>query len=761
MGSHSRPWMSSHPQALELLRTDCENDSSRVEGMNQRQLIVISNRLPMTLSQDGGSWQAKPSSGGLATAMEPILTKRGGLWIGWAGENGKIGREERDSLLAESARGFSYVPVDFPAGAGPAFYEGYPNQTVWPLFHYFPDRMNFDPVSWKAYVDGNRYFSEKVPESAQSRDLIWIHDYHLMLLPSMLRETQPESKIGFFLHIPFPASEVFSMLPHRDEILRGLLGADLIAFHTHGHLHHFRSSVLRILGIESRMDAIEYEGRTVRIEALPIGIAAAPLAALAQEGGEGAARMEELRLRYAGQNILIAVDRLDYTKGIPERLRTFRRLLRDRADLRGKVVLIQVAVPSREGIGEYQNLQGEIDGLVGEINGEFGIAEWSPIAYLKHPVNRPELAVLYAIAGVGWVTPLRDGMNLVAKEYCACKPEHDGVLVLSEFAGAAAEMGEALLVNPYDEEQVAGAIARALEMEPDERERRMKRLRDRVFGNDVFAWANHFLEILESLEPPRQAAPEIRDFGPIRAAFARAGSRVLILDYDGTLVEIEADPSRTAPPADLISILSRLAADPRNTVSVVSDRVAADVERLLGGVGGLWLSAERGVLIRNPESGIWQPLTDGDRDLRWKDKAQSILQHYVDRAPGSFVEEKEYSLAWHYRRVEPEFGEWLAGELTGILEGLLADTDARPVVGKKLVEIRPVWANKAMFVSRLLSESPNSEIQIGIGDDITDEDMFERLGADAYTIHVGAGHSRARFRLRSPRAVSLLLEALV
>ena len=354
----------------------------QAESMSQRQLIVISNRLPITLSQEGGAWQTKPSSGGLATAMEPILKKRGGLWIGWAGDNGNIDPLERDRLLTAPANGFSYVPVDFPPDAGPAFYEGYPNQTVWPLFHYFPSRMNFDPASWKGYVDGNRLFSKKIPESADTNDLIWIHDYHLMLLPSMLRETRPEAKIGFFLHIPFPASEVFSMLPHREEILRGLLGADLIAFHTHGYLHHFRSSVLRTLGIESHMDRIDYEGRTVRIEALPIGIAAEPLAALAEGDGEGAVRMEELRLRYGAQKIVIAVDRLDYTKGIPERLRTFRRLLRDHTDLRGNVVLIQVAVPSREGIGEYQSLQSEINGLVGEVNGELGTPEWNPIVYL-------------------------------------------------------------------------------------------------------------------------------------------------------------------------------------------------------------------------------------------------------------------------------------------------------------------------------------------------------------------------------------------
>ena len=378
-----------------------------------------------------------------------------------------------------------------------------------------------------------------------------------------------------------------------------------------------------------------------------------------------------------------------------------------------------------------------------------------------HPVSRSELAVLYAIACVAWVTPLRDGMNLVAKEYCACKPRDDGVLVLSEFAGAAAEMGEALLVNPYDEEQVADAIVRALEMKPAERERRMKRLRERVLGNNVFVWAERFLEILESLELAKQAAPEIRDFAPLAAAFARASTRILILDYDGTLVGTDADPALAVPPGHLISTLSSLAAEPRNKVAVVSGAIAADLERWLGAVPGLWLGAEHGALIRKPYSATWQPLTDTDRDLGWKVKAQSILQHFVDRAPGSFFEEKEYSLAWHYRRVEPEFGDWLAGELTGILEGLLSDTDARPVVGQKVVEIRPVWANKGVFVSRLLSESPNSDVQIVVGDGITDEDMFERLGPDVYSIHVGIGHSRARLRLRNSRALRMLLETLL
>jgi trehalose 6-phosphate synthase/phosphatase len=722
-------------------------------------LLVVSNRLPVTLALTDDGWQAKPSSGGLATAMEPILKKRGGLWIGWAGDDGSLPADERKRLLESASQGFSFVSVDFPPGEGPVFYTGYPNRAIWPLFHVFPSLMSFEPGSWRDYVNGNRRFADRVAECKQEGDLIWVHDYHLMLVPRMLRERDAHVRTGFFLHIPFPSSEVFSLLPHSDDVLEGLLGADLIAFHTYNHLQNFRACLLRILGVESTLGRVEHRGHVTKLEALPIGIDPYGLASLVEGDNATAGIIRELQREYDGQRVLIAVDRLDYTKGIPERFRTWRALLTARPELRQKSVLIQVAVPSREDIDEYQDLSSQINELAGEINGEFGTPGWNPIVYLRRSIDRPNLAALYAISEVAWVTPLRDGMNLVAKEYCACKLHDDGVLVLSQFAGAAGEMGEALLVNPYDEEQVAAAMERALNMVPEERARRMSQLRERVARNDVFDWAERFLRSLETVETIATRVPLDLDVPLVSAAYHRAQKRLLIFDYDGTLAPITDDPSRATPSRELIDALSRLSSDDQNVVAVISGRVARDLEGWLGAIPRLLLAAEHGALIRRPGSSEWEtlvPVAAPD----WKTRIRSILQHFVERAPGSFIEEKEYSVVWHYRRVDREFGGWFASELTATLDGLLSDTDARPVRGKKIVEVRPVWANKGALTTQLLTENDDAGFRLAAGDDTTDEDMFARLDSESFSVHVGEDHSVARFRVPDPPAVIRLIQSL-
>jgi trehalose 6-phosphate synthase/phosphatase len=722
----------------------------------ESKLIVVSNRLPVTLVRDGDTWTAKASSGGLATAMEPVLKKAGGLWIGWSGDDGTLDPAERERILSGLSGGFSYRPVELDPGNAKAFYEGYPNQTIWPLFHYFPTRMNFTAEGWDAYKKGNQAFCEAISGAVEGDEMIWVHDYHLMLLPECIREHSRKAKIGFFLHIPFPSSEIFAMLPHREDVLKGLLGADLIAFHTHHYLQHFRASLLRVLGVESRINSIDYEGRTIRMEVLPIGIAPDELPHLVEDDPETATHLRELRERYHGQQIIIAVDRLDYTKGIPQRMRTYRRLLTQHPGLNGKVVLIQVAVPSREGIGEYQDLRSELNELVGEINGALATAHWTPIVYLRQGVSRQELAALYALADVAWVTPLRDGLNLVAKEYCACKPDGNGVLVLSEFAGAAAEMGEALLVNPYNEDSVAETILRALNMDPAEQQTRINPMRKRVLRNNVFVWAERFIQSLAAAAVPREVTPPV-NFAEVRAAYEKASRRILIFDYDGTLVPITDDPAWSRPSADLIRNLTRLTAEPRNVVAIVSGRRSADMDRWLGGIENLYLGAEHGLLVRNPFDKDWRTLKRLDPDLQWKDRIRPILEQFVDRAPGSFVEEKQFSLVWHYRRVEPEFGAWLAKELLALLENLMSDTDARPVYGKKIVEVKSRWANKGEFAAWLLEERGPADFVLAMGDDETDEDMFTRLNNSAFTVHIGHGRSRAAFRMRQRGEVDRLL----
>jgi trehalose 6-phosphate synthase/phosphatase len=584
-----------------------------------------------------------------------------------------------------------------------------------------------------------------------------------MLLPRLLREAEPDVAVGFFLHIPFPASEVVRVLPRRDEILLGVLGADYAAFQTHRHLTHFRSSVLRVLGLSSSMDRVFLEGRAVQLEARPIGIAPESFVGLLESDRAVHAALQKLRRRFEGRRLLLSVDRLDYTKGIPERLRTYRRLLARAPHLRGEIVLVQIAVPSRERIPRYRELKEQVDRLVGEINGQFGTPDWTPVVYIRRSVPRADLVALYAASDLGWVTPLRDGMNLVAKEYVACQKDAAGVLVLSEFAGAAAEMGEAVIVNPYDEEQTAIAIERALALPTERRRERMAALHRRVARNNAFTWSERFIADLRSAARSRlhagSGAPARLSVGEVTSAFCACRHGVLLLAYDGTLVPLAPRPSEAVPPADLVDLLVRLGAAGRHRVAIVSGRSRLDLERWFGNVEGLWLAAEHGAVLRPPIGHEWSAIrTSPPED--WKAQVLPVLEHFVDRTPGSFIEAKEYSLVWHFSMSDPEFGEWLANELVASLDDLLAETELRALRAHKSVEVKFVWASKGEVVRHLDAAGPAPDFRLALGDDQTDEDLFAVMPPEAWTIRVGAGPSRARFRLGTPADVRRLLEAL-
>jgi trehalose 6-phosphate synthase/phosphatase len=727
-------------------------------------LVVVSNRLPLTLRRAGEGWRTERSAGGLTTAMGPILERTGGVWVGWPGDSSEARDERRRKLLERWAAEQRYLAVDLPREVYEGFYEGYSNQTVWPLFHYFPILLKFEPRHWDAYIDANRRFRDVVLANLRPGDAVWVHDYQLMLLPQMLREAAPDAAIGFFLHIPFPSSSVFRLLPRREELLRGLLGADYLAFHTYSYLQNFRQSALRVLGLDSRMDAVEVGGRSVRLDALPIGIAPEQFTDLVERDEGTRRRLAEMRERFRGRHLLLSVDRLDYTKGIPERLRAFQRLLEQSPELRGRAVLVQVAVPSRESVARYRELRQEVDKLVGRINGELSTPDWTPIVYIRRAVPATELAALYAAADLAWVAPLRDGLNLVAKEYVACQRGGAGVLVLSEFAGAASEMGEALLVNPYDEERTAETIAAALSMPEAERRERMAALYRRVVRNNVFAWGERFIANLREAADARAArAHERAEELPVErasAAFRAAPRRLLLLDYDGTLVPFANRPQDAVPPDSLAPALARLAADPANTVALVSGRARADLERWFGRVPGLWLAAEHGAILRSPKTGRWEMYRAGYSDS-WKRRVLPVLEHFVNRTPGSFVEIKEFSLVWHYRMADAVFGEWLANELVATLEGMLSETELRAHRGQKIVEVKLIWANKGEVLARLTRDAPDPPaFVLAAGDDRTDEDLFASLPEDAWTVHVGPRQTRARFCLHDPAAMRDLLASL-
>jgi trehalose 6-phosphate synthase/phosphatase len=427
-------------------------------------------------------------------------------------------------------------------------------------------------------------------------------------------------------------------------------------------------------------------------------------------------------------------------------------------------VLIQVAVPSRERVPKYARLRKEVDELIGEINGDFSTPNWSPITYLRRNLPRAELAALYGAADVALVTPLRDGLNLVAKEYVACNSSGDGVLVLSEFAGAAAEMGEALLVNPYDEESLSQTIKRALTLHEPERRERMMALYRRVHKNNVFAWGDRFIGNLvaavQTRDQQQQDEPVPLDLQQMVSAFTEAQARLILLDYDGTLAPFSPLPQNAIPTPELISLLERMGEDDQSVIALISGRSRADLEKWFGSIANLWLAAEHGAVLRSPLSKEWEQSNFSAAD-DWKQRVYPILEHFVDRTPGSFIEEKEFSLVWHYRMADLEFGEWLANDLVANLEHMLADSPVRAVKGQKIVEVKLIWANKGQVYSRLRQLDHQFDLIMAAGDDATDEDLFSQLPEDAWTIHIGRNRSRAKYYLSKPEEmVSLLTELL-
>ncbi|MBF5046587.1 bifunctional alpha,alpha-trehalose-phosphate synthase (UDP-forming)/trehalose-phosphatase [Aggregicoccus sp. 17bor-14] len=718
-------------------------------------LLLVSNRLPVTVKLDRDTVSVVPSAGGLATGLKGPHEQSGGLWIGWPGDVSRLNGAQRAALDVQ-LRELRCVPLHLSASEVSRFYEGYSNRFLWPLFHYLVERMPNQDRDWEAYRRVNQRFADLAASHYQPGDTIWVHDYQLMLVPGMLRERLPDARIGFFLHIPWPSSEIFHTLPRRAELLRGLLGADLIGFHTLAYVRHFASALLRILGAELSVDRVAYEGREVRLGAFPMGIDAQSFESLSQDP----AVQEEARSHreHAGdQRLVLGIDRLDYTKGIPRRMLAVQRLLEREPAWRGRLRFVQVAVPSRTGVEDYAVYREKVDELVGRINGAYGSVDRVPIHYLYRSFTMRQLTALYRAADVLLVTPIRDGMNLVAKEFCAARTDGDGVLVLSEFAGAAAELGEAVQVNPYDVDGMADALQVALEMPEPERRERMQAMRRRVRQNDVHWWARTFLSALEEEPPPRA-----KSGGPaVEAALARmkaAPHLVLLLDYDGTLKGFAPRPELAAPDAGLRTLLERLVKRPHTSVSLISGRKRETLEEWFGPLP-LGLHAEHGLWSRLGPGQPWTMLPDVPTD--WKPRVRALLEAFVARVPGSLIEEKTAALAWHYRQVDSQFGAYQARELRLHLAETFAQGPLEVLPGDKVVEVRPRGVNKGRVVGAAVGAAPKGALVVAIGDDRTDEDMFQALPEGSLAIHVGSRPTSAGLRIPDPAAVRALLGRLL
>ncbi len=732
-------------------------------------LVIASNRLPLTLTVAGGDLGVEPSSGGLVAALGGAELAH--TWIGWAGTSVPPELEgEATRLLADEG----CVPVFLSAQEEEEFYGEICNDALWPLFHYFVDRLRWRADAWSTYVEVNERFAEAIAREAAPRARVWIHDFHLGLVPKALRARRPDLAIGFFLHVPFPSSEIYRLLPARVELLRGMLGSDYIGFHTGDYARHFRSACLRVLGIETAPDAVEYDDRLIGIGVHPIGIDVASFRETLRD--PETRRLEtELARQYEGRKLVLGIERLDYTKGIPQKLEAFERILEGDPERAETITLLQVLVPSRLQNVEYQVKRDEIERQIAHINGRFGRLGRTPVEYVHRSVSRSELAALYRLADVMMVTPLRDGMNLVAQEFVLCQtaePEQGrswhGALLLSEFAGAAHVLPGAVLVNPWDADDLADRLLEALALDTTERRRRLELMSDRVEALDSAAWAETFLNRLDRYaRPARRLARDLDAAARERIAgkLAEAEARTFLLDYDGTLRELVGHPSLAVPTAEIRALLEDLTTLPETSVHIVSGRTSESLQAWFGDLP-VHLCAEHGYLVRPLGEG-WQVAIDVD--LSWLPVVEEILGHVTEDVPGTSIERKMASIAWHYRQAEPEYGAWRARELLFALEETLGGLPAEVLPGHRVIEVRARGVNKGTYFERIEPEiDPEANVVVAAGDDLTDADLFRVLPRGSVAIHVGSARPRAdnpalrdRYVVDSPAALREALRGFV
>lgn len=729
--------------------------------MSKFRTVIISNRLPVSVTKEDGKLTYEASSGGLATAMSSLDADDAGgkIWVGWPGIDADgLSDQEKEEITEELKKQGCY-PVFLTAQQVELYYEGYANDTLWPLFHYFQSVASYRDEYWHAYDEVNRMFAEAATQVSSSDAKIWIQDYHFMLLPALIREQLEGVTIGFFLHIPFPSFEIFRLLPQRKELLQGLLGADVVGFHVLDYSQHFLDSCRRLLGLSSSHGMLEYEGRMIRAAAYPIGIDYAKFRAQL-DTKETKSALKQLSDSYGSQKLILSVDRLDYSKGIPERLEAFRLLLEQHKEYHGKVKLLMIAVPSRTGVKAYQELRDEIEKTVSRINGTYGTVNWAPISYQFQ--NRPfsEIVALYAHANIMLVTPIRDGMNLVAKEYVASKRRRAGVLILSEMAGAIDELPEALSINPNNAQSVADAMYVALRMDTKEQRQRLSAMQKRLGVATVQHWGKEFMQDLEFAARQEGSRKQLTVTQRQRLVnrYRTATHRLIILDYDGTLRGFVKTPSPLAatPTLRIRRIIKALSDQPNTTVAIVSGRTRRALSSWFVGVPVL-LAAEHGAWKRYGRQ--WRQVESGFK--KDKKRIRAVMEKYVGRTRGSEIEEKDHAMVWHYVNVEPDIAFKRATELKHELVELLAGDEVAVHEGRNIVEVKPSFIAKSSIVRELRQEY-QSDFILCAGDDYTDEDMFRELQDDpgAVTIKVGQGETSARHAVTKPSELLKLLEEM-
>ena len=753
-------------------------------GKDGYDLVVVANRLPVdfSVSPTGElSWQRSP--GGLVTALEPVMQQADGAWIGWSGAP-DLAHEPFD------AAGMRLVPVTLSTSEIERYYEGFSNDTLWPLYHDVIAPPTYHRQWWDAYRKVNQRFADAAAEHAGDGATVWVHDYQLQLVPRMLRDLRPDLRIGFFDHIPFPPVELFGQLPWRRQIVDGLLGADVIGFQRNGDAANFVRAVRRLTDYTTRgpvitmPDAEGRPGRNVRAQAFPISIDSRWFDELARSP-EVQARAKEIRADLGDpKTVFLGVDRLDYTKGIRHRIKSYGELLEDgRLDVTG-ATLVQVASPSRENVGAYQDLREHVEILVGRVNGEFGELGHSAIHYLHHSYPPEEMAALYLVADVMLVTALRDGMNLVAKEYVAARSDEKGVLVLSEFTGAADELSPGpLLVNPHDIDGMKDMIIAAATMDPKEQRRRMRRLRRKIMTDDVAKWSESFLAVLDAVqprpsdeprysEPPGTLAESVRSFATVPAGRRRRKNTkpsvawLIASDFDGTLSRLVDDPkaSRMTPAARAAADrIASLAVDLPVRLALVSGRDLHSLAEVTEAPAGAFLVGSHGAETgRATAEGIQSvPLQLSPAQHTQLDALTAGFESAAADREGVWVETKPGAAVLHTRLAGTDD----AAAVTVAADEVAANLGLQPMHGKDVVEVSVVSTSKGEALRQLrdvvADETGARSVRIFYaGDDTTDEHAFAALEAGDLAVKVGTGDSLAQHRVPDADTLAVVLERL-
>ncbi len=731
---------------------------------HDKRIFIVANRLPVSVSDSEGVVDIKPTTGGLVTAVSGYLQNVGNefsefYWVGVPGCTATVWNEAVNRLPQSK---FTYLPVMLFHEQYESYYSGFSNSVLWPLFHYFPSYAEYSKDEFEAYMQVNAHFAEVLERNCRPGDTVWIHDYHLLPLAGMLRKAFPEITIGFFLHIPFPSFEIFRLLPKmwQEQLLRGMLGADLVGFHTMSYATHFLQCVQYLLGINHERHILRYRKRLVKVDVFPISIDYAKFSSASQQDSVVALR-QSIREKMNGWKLLFSVDRLDYTKGMQNRLKGFEEFLQNNPEYHNKVAFIMVVVPSRDNISKYAERKRTIEETISRINGTWGTLHWQPIFYQYNTLAFEQMVALYTLCDIALITPLRDGMNLVSKEFVASRTDKKGVLVLSEMAGAANELTDALIINPNDPQEIAEKIKEGLEMPEKEQCSRIEKMQKRIAHYDVNAWADDFMSGLTNIKIKQKHFQEIflDEYSKINLldCYRAANKRLLLLDYDGTLVPYAATPQMATPHAPLLELLSGLSAQSANDVVLISGRKSDWLEKHFSHLP-MTLVAEDGAKVKLP--GIaWTAEVPTYNE--WKSSVCKIMEMYERRCPQSFIEEKEFSVVWHYRNADPEQGPLRCMELVRELNDHLYDPHLEVTTGNKVVEVRNRGINKGSAIKKIIDRKPYDFI-FAVGDDKTDEDMFKALVGrqDCYTIKVGPNASYAQFNLLRPQMVTSLLEAM-